>query len=200
MNQEINNYISKRYNRWLDYSVYHCDKAGIIDQATDVLNEVLLSLLKKDEVWLLEKIRSKKSQYTEFDFYVLRSIKLNIFSPTSPYQSKYKPIQADANIDVRRLEIEDNCDETTDRSDYVLSRMHEIREVIEQMGFSDKAMEIFEFRFFQGGVFKKQPEVLTDDDKEILFWEGEENTKELYAIYASVMNAIRKKIRGELIF
>ena len=36
----VNNYITKRYERWLDYSLYHCGLASIPDEATDVLNEV----------------------------------------------------------------------------------------------------------------------------------------------------------------
>lgn len=43
----VNNYITKRYERWLDYSLYHCGLAGIPDEATDVLNEVICSLLQK---------------------------------------------------------------------------------------------------------------------------------------------------------
>lgn len=45
--EAVNNYITKRYERWLDYSLYHCGLAGISDEATDVLNEVICSLLQK---------------------------------------------------------------------------------------------------------------------------------------------------------
>ena len=37
----VEKYIGRRYERWLDYAVYHCGLAGIPDEANDVLNEVL---------------------------------------------------------------------------------------------------------------------------------------------------------------
>lgn len=43
----VEKYIGRRYERWLDYAVYHCGLAGIPDEANDVLNEVLCSLLQR---------------------------------------------------------------------------------------------------------------------------------------------------------
>ena len=183
---EINNYITKRYDRWLDYARYHCTLHGILNEAEDILNEVILSLLQKSDKKLDSLISSKQGQYTELDFYVLRMIKLNVSSPTSPYQSKYKQIPVDSNIDFSLLEIENNSIEEPDRSAYILDRMHEIRDIIEKMGFSEKAMAVFEFRFFQDGVFKE--------------WDGDMNIKELYDLYSKIIDVIRRKIRGELIF
>ena len=85
---EINNYISKRYDRWLDYAIYHCNRNGMADEAVDVLNEVLLSLLQKSDTMLRQLLSAKKKDYTDLDFFVLKMIKLNITSSTSPYQSK----------------------------------------------------------------------------------------------------------------
>jgi len=183
---QINNYITKRYERWLDYARYHCGLCGIADESEDVLNEVILSLLQKNSEYLMKLLESKSGQYTELDYYVLRMIKLNASSPTSPYQSKYKPIPADANIDYSMLDIEDNVDDDPDRSGYVLDKMHKIRETIEELGFSEKAMAVFEFRFFQDGAFKE--------------WDGDESIKELYDLYSRIINVVRKKIKGELIF
>ena len=70
MTSEINNYISKRYERWLDYSEYHCTHAGIADEALDVLNEVLCSLLQKNEKFLLSLLHKKSGQFTDLDYYV----------------------------------------------------------------------------------------------------------------------------------
>ena len=42
----INSYITVRYDRWLDYSQYHCSLACMPDEALDVLNEVLAMLLE----------------------------------------------------------------------------------------------------------------------------------------------------------
>ena len=46
----VNNYITKRYERWLDYSLYHCGLASIPDEATDVLNEVMFAPSKEKQV------------------------------------------------------------------------------------------------------------------------------------------------------
>lgn len=91
-------YIEKRYERWADYSTYHCTKAGIAGESVDILNEVILALLQKEDCKLEMLMNAKKGQYTELDFFVLRMIKLNVYSPTSPYQSRYKPIPS-VNID-----------------------------------------------------------------------------------------------------
>lgn len=186
ISKEIDKYISKRYRYWLDYARYHCGLCGISDESEDVLNEVILSLLNKSEAKLELLFASKKGQYTELDFYVLRMIKLNASSPTSPYQSKYKSIPVDANVDYSTLEIEDFCDGETDRSGYILDRMHEIRNMIEELGFSEKAMAIFEFRFFQDGAFKD--------------WDGDESIKELYDQYSKIMRVVKMKRNGELFF
>jgi len=183
---EINKYITKRYHRWLDYARYHCTQCGIADEAEDVLNEVCLSLLKKSEKCLEKLMSAKSGQYTELDYYVLRMIKLNASSPTSPYKSKYKAMPVDLNVDFRVLEIEDCSDEEPDRSAYILERMHEIRGTIEEMGFSERAMSVFEFRFFQDGVFKE--------------WDGDDNIKELYDLYSQIINVLKKKINNEILF
>ncbi len=185
-NKEINIYVTKRYERWLDYAKYHCGLAGIVDESEDVLNEVILSLLQKTDEKLTELFSAKSGQYTELDYYVLRMIKLNASSPTSPYQCKYKAIPVDKNIEFTQLEIADYGDDETDRSGYILDRMHEIREMIEELGFSEEAMAIFEFRFFQDGEFKD--------------WDGDMAIKKLYDMYSKIVHVIKKKRNGELIF
>ena len=100
----VNNYITKRYERWLDYSLYHCGLAGIPDEATDVLNEVICSLLQKKNRLLDKLLETRKNGYTELDFFVLKMIKLNASSPTSQYRSRYKPLPADDNVDYTRLD------------------------------------------------------------------------------------------------
>lgn len=186
MNTEIEKYITKRYDRWLDYSKYHCEQAGLIGEESDVLNEVLLSLVQKDEAYLLDLLERKKDQYCELDFYVLRMIKFNATSDTAPYRAKYKPAPADENVDWTALDIIDECEEHNDNSGYIYQRMNDLRAMIDSMYFSPHAMAIFEFKFFQDGEFKE--------------WQGEESLKELYATYSAIRKIIKKKYNGELIF
>lgn len=182
---EINNYIAKRYARWLDYAIYHCGLVGIPDEANDVLNEVLCSLLAKNKKYLLGMLHSKKNGYTELDFFVLKMIKLNVTSPTSPYQSKYKRIPTDENTDYAQLDVEDISDENEDRSGDILCKMHQVREAFEELDLSPLARCVFKYRFFDGGNFSE--------------WEGEETQKQLYEIYNKVLYTIKNKLKGELL-
>lgn len=182
MDTEIREYISNSYDRFLEYSKYHCTRVGIVDQSNDVLNEVMISLLEKDS-WKLERLyNTKKGQYRELDFFILRMIKLNIYSPTSPYQNKYKPIPANTDIDYRKLNIIDSEEEEIDRPAEILAQFNLVREIFDQLHLSSKAKEIFEHRFFQDCPFSE--------------WRGTEGKKELYEIYNGVVRLIKKKISG----
>ena len=182
----VNNYIAKRYDRWLDYASYHCGLVGISDEAHDVLNEVLCSLLQKSDRLLEKLLSTKKNGYTELDFFVLRMIKLNVTSPTSPYQSKYKRIPADDNADYSRMDIEDVPDNEIDTPGITLERMHQVREVFESLDLSPLAKRVFEFHFFQDNNFSE--------------WVGPESQKQLYEMYNGVQELIKKKVKGEFIF
>ena len=182
----VNNYIAKRYDRWLDYASYHCGLVGISDEAHDVLNEVLCSLLQKSDRLLEKLLSTKKNGYTELDFFVLRMIKLNVTSPTSPYQSKYKQIPADDNADYSRMDIEDVPDNAIDTPGITLERMHQVREVFESLDLSPLAKRVFEFHFFQDNNFSE--------------WVGPESQKQLYEMYNGVQELIKFKIKGESLF
>ena len=186
ISQKIERYITKRYDRWLDYAVYHCTHAGIADEAIDVLNEVLLSLVRKENAELERLFDAKKNGYTELDFFVLRMIKLNATSDTSPYRSKYKPMPIDANVDYNRLDIEDTSEEAIDGSSIIVERFHLVRETLNELDLSPKAKRIFEFKFFEDGNFSE--------------WEGVETLKQLYEVYNGVLELIKKKIKGDCLF
>lgn len=183
----INDYIKKRYDRWLDYAKYHCLLTGISDEATDVLNEVLCMLLEKPQKFLLHLLNSPHDKYTELDFYVLKMIKLNVTSPTSPYQHKYKPIPKDDDVDWQHLNISNETEEEEeDKISYVCSRMQEIRNILKELNFSEKAVRIFTWKFFAGESFAD--------------WPGPESKKELYRIYKDVFQSILGHRKGLLLF
>jgi len=187
MNQEINNYISVRYERWLDYSKYNCTKKGIDGESIDILDEVIISLLSKDESNLLRMLRtpSKCGRFMELDIFVLRMIRLNIYSPTSPYQSKYKPIPR-ANKDLRRLNIADVEQDQSDRTETILEQFKLVRKTLDELNISSNARAIFDFKFTNGLSFNE--------------WPGHEDIKKLYATYKKVENLIKDKIAGKTIF
>lgn len=183
---KVEKYISKRYERWLDYASYHCEQAGMPEEACDVLNEVLCSLLQKDNSKLEQLLSIKKNGYTELDFFVLKMIKLNVTSDTSPYRSKYKPMPVDDNVDYSCLEIEDVQEEVVDKNELLLQRFHQVREVLEDMDLTPFAKKVFEYRFFEDSNFSE--------------WSGTESLKQLYETYNKVQELIRKKINGNSLF
>lgn len=177
--ETVRNYANKRYFRWLDYSKYHCTLAGIIDEANDVLNETLASLFSKDGNFLIRLYRTKKSQYSELDFYVLRMIKLNSYSPTSPYKSKYKqPVKIDYDADFSRLEIEDEPDHEPDRAGETLRQYRLVKYIADGLDLTDKERQIFEFYFIHGMVYSQ--------------WPGPERSKMLYETFNMVTSVIHE--------
>lgn len=183
MNPEINTYIELRYPRWLDYACYHCVHAKMNNEATDVLNEVIISLLEKDEIKVLKMLNSHKGKYRELDFFVLRMIKLNVYSPTSPYQSKYKQAKTVTEIKLHRLNIPEVEIEDEDRPGRILEQFNQVREIYNNLNLSDKAKKIFMHRFFMGLPFSQ--------------WDGPETKKELYETYNKIVELIKAKLNGK---
>lgn len=186
--KELREYIRKRYDRWLDYSTYHCTCAGIDGEGVDVLNEVLCDLLQKPQEQLSSLLNKKSGQYRELDYFVLRMIKLNATSPTSPYRYRYKGLPVNADVDYQRLSIEDETfdEDEEDRIDVILDQMHQVRDALDELDISEEARKIFEWRFFHHNSFSE--------------WEGPEEDKFLYETYKKVITLIKSHIRGETLF
>lgn len=185
MSDLVNKYISDRYNRWLDYSSYHCSMAGLPDEAFDVLNEVLCSLLQKDESILLKLLGKKDGSYTELDYFVLRMIKLNATSATSPYRQKYASTPKDCNIDVCMIDVADSEYEEHDYAAEIFEKVSRVRDVVERLNLSDKHKRIFEFRFFLHENFKS--------------WDGPDTISELYKEYNKVLKLVKDAINGSVL-
>lgn len=184
-NSKINNYVARRYNQWLDYARYHCRKAGRSDEAEDVLNEVLLSVLCKEESKLSGMIDRKSGEYTEFDWFVLRSLRTNICCPTSPYRQKADRISIDRSVLVERLEIADVSSEEEDQPGEILEQMNQVRSALNTLQLDQRVKQIFHFRFFAGESFKN--------------WTGKENLKKLYGTYNEVLEMVRQRVNGRLL-
>lgn len=183
--ESLNKYIGKRYERWLDYSRFHCCQAGIGGEEIDVLNEVLAMLLEKPEEETERMLGSKQGRYTELDFYILQMIKLNATSDTSPYRHKYKAIPVDDNVDWRRLNVIDEPDDEYDKATYICDKTKVIRDILEDLHLSDRAKRIFSWKFFAGESFAD--------------WPGPESKKELYNVYKKTFRAIVEKNEGNLL-
>lgn len=175
----INKYIEIRYEKWLDYSKYHCEKADMTDEAVDILNEVLIMILQKDDSLLHQLYKKQKKEYRELDYYILRTIKLNIQSPTSPYRWKYKRTLIDENADVRNFDMTDDeyIESDIDKVDY-------IRKVFGQLSLTVFERDIF-YHFF---YFNETAST----------WNGKESKGKLYSTYKIIRNSIRKIIDIEV--
>lgn len=184
--EALNKYIGRRYERWLDYSRYHCSHAGMSGEEIDVLNEVLAMLLEKPEGEMDRMLGSRQGKYTELDFYVLQMIKLNATSDTSPYRHRYKAIPVDDSVDWRRLNTIDEPDAGYDRAGYIREKTQAVRDMLDDLHLSDRAIRIFSWKFFAGESFAD--------------WPGPESRKELYEVYKKTLKALMDKKDGRLFF
>ena len=184
---DVRKYINKRYPRWLDYSEYQCSRAGIDGEGVDVLNEVMCDLLQKPEKLLTSLFERKSKGYTELDYFVLRMIKLNATSLTSPYRYRYRQLPTNENVDYTTIDIEDVFnDDEEDTAGYILDKTRKVREILEELDLSDLALKVFNHRFFMGEPFTG--------------WDGPESRKELYDIYSGVVELIKQHLKGGSLF
>lgn len=185
--KQIENYITKRYSRWLDYAEYHCTLQKLDDQANDVLDEVLLMLLKKPEKDLLALYEKKKEmkgiEYTELDFYILRMLKLNITSPTAPYRHKTRSTIIDNNADISSMEVIDEVDCSRDRSGKAVEQMRLVRETLEELPITPREKEVFEWNFFHGNPLSE--------------WTGPESSSDLYETNNWIRLMLKRELTGE---
>jgi len=174
-NAEINNYIKKRYPRWLDYAEYHTSQAGLKGESVDVLNEVLLSLLNKDEECILNMLHSKKGKYCELDFFILRMIKMNSTSVTAPYLAKNKPIPVDRNVDLMNLDLEDVKEQEIDKSQEFLDNYQTVCKIVDRLDLTKPEKQAFNSLFVM-------PESMSDYDNR--------TKKVFYTYYASIRTVV----------
>ncbi len=153
----IDSYIIKCYNRWLDYARYHASLARIADQAEDILNTVLTSVLEKPQEKIESLLNKKSGQYTELDFYILRMIKLNAHSKTSPYRHKTKDVPHDDNTSPWDLEIVDQAHDDMDPELGKLQRYQKAREILEELDIKEYEKQIFSWKFFEDNPLTKWP-------------------------------------------
>lgn len=183
---DLNNYIEKRYDRWLDYAKYHCQLKRMGGEEYDVLNEVLVSLLQKSHDKLVKLMNTPRDGYSELDWFVLAMINRNITSPSSPWQQKRACRNIDRNIDYSKIRKTDLEEEEEDRAQMILNKMRRVREVLGKLNISKKAEKIFAFKFFDGEPFSA--------------WEGKEDEAYLYKTYNRVEEIIKEELKGGLLF
>ncbi|MCC8172571.1 MAG: hypothetical protein LIP00_12495 [Parabacteroides sp.] len=180
----VNKYIGRQYARWLEYASYQCALTGMAGEAADVLNEVLLMLLEKPIRWVQQLLDTPHESYTELDFYVLKMIRYNTSSVTSPYQHQYHSCPVYETVNLSQLELADEKEEEVDRANEILEQFRLVRATFEEMKLSAFARKVFEYRFILG--------------ESLASWPGRENMECLYKTYNRVSNRIKRKLFGDL--
>lgn len=172
-------YVGKRYDRFLEYSTFHCSRAGIPDEAIDLLHEVIIQLSKKDEDYLLRLCRtpSKCGRYKELDVLILRMIEINAHSLQAPYRWKAMNAKIDTNVDIQRLKIIEEQLVEVDKSEVLLKEFRLVNWVFRGLELNDLERAVFEYRFINN-------ELLSE-------WSGSEAQGKLYKVYNSVVNVIQ---------
>lgn len=183
-NQLIKEYINRRYDRFMDYSLYHCTHQNMADEAMDVLNTVFEDILKKGEDYLFDLFSKKKNGYTELDYLILSTIKTYASSPTAPYRWRNKvKLPIDANADYQRIETVDKSDTDIDRAGQITFEMDITRWIFERLALDDLEVCVFNWKFFEG-------EPLTD-------WPVLNERKNLYAAYTTVERTIYEILKSQ---
>lgn len=178
----VNKYIGRQYARWLDYASYRCARTGMEGEGADVLNEVLLMLLEKPFSWVERLLNTPARGYTALDLYVLKMIRHNTSSATSPYRCQYHGYPAYERVNPYRIELADEVEEEPDRAAEILEQFRLIRATFEEMKLSAFARKVFEYRFILGEPFAS--------------WPGAEKKRCLYQTYARVRKRIRERLCG----
>lgn len=194
-NQTINKYISEAYDRLLDFSRYHSEQQRLYGLEYDLLNCVLTNILsraEKQEAYnqkLVDMLAIKKDKWTELDFYILRTIKFNAQSDTAPFKRQYglyKPVGTFADVDFQRLDVIDDRDENIEKEKDLQEKERRFKDACDVYGLSDKARDIFRWKFIEGNSLSEYP--------------YEEDRKTLYAIYNGVLQLVKDKLEGRLLF
>ena len=206
---EVRNYISRRYPRYLEYSTYHASLAGLHDQGSDVLHEVILSVLLKEESKIIGLYNKKGNKgLRDLDFYVLKMVKLNCHSLTSPYRWKHRGPKIDANTTSESLDEENEENEFTslstsddenfepfinlgnaepveeepdeDPAELITTKFQIIRDILLGLDITERERQVFKWKFFLDCSWRE--------------WPTKENPRHLQAIFRNVKNLIIQEV------
>jgi len=154
---DLDKHVAHMYPFWLDRAKHDCQESGLKGHEEDLLNEVILDIYttKLDKALCMlpkmaattaknDKIRTYLKRngladdiLCEFDFYVLRAIKLNATSPRAPYRWNIMKhsTKKDENIDIIQLDrIESEYDSFKDeQQNKQLEQFNMVREASEEI-------------------------------------------------------------------
>ncbi|WP_159523763.1 hypothetical protein [Sunxiuqinia indica] len=162
---EIKKYIAFRYPNWLDYARHMSRVHRFESWAEDLLNDVILDLLRKPEdklMYMLGNTTKKivnNAPTTELDKFVLKMIQLNACSQVAPFRKNtlgQKVIARHRNkVDVQRSVELNGYDAATEeynaeraqRIDHMHAR--NIR-LMKEAGYTADAIQLYEHHYIKG--------------------------------------------------
>jgi len=162
---DIRSYIAFRYNNWLDYARQMAKLHKFEGWEMDLLNEVIVDLLKKPED-KLEKMLSRKTKKmvnsqptTELDKFVLKMLQVNASSVFAPFRKNIlgqKVISCKRNKATTAHMVElngyDGYDEGFDPElGRRMDRMHmQNIKIMQQHGYTTEAIELYKEHYIKG--------------------------------------------------
>lgn len=174
----LNEYITKHYNEWLNYSTSICHKAKSNLDPREALNDALSRILEQNKINLHELLAIRPGHKTRLDYLVMRIIRINIISPRSRIrytngQHCTRPMGDDLS-----KYVTSDLDENSPSIDDQLTLIHNI---LAELQTSQRNKEIFTWRFFEGKPFTQ--------------WPGNTPVRQLRRIYNRIFNEISVIIR-----
>jgi hypothetical protein len=190
--EEVKQYMNGRYSHWLDYAKYHCARAGIADEAYDVLNEVLCAYLSYPHDRLTELCNERKDGLRRLDWSILSAIGTSVWKATSGYQCRYHrekyiakyhglPITFESDEHLSGMEDSDESSARQKKEDDMYRRFDSF---CKKLNIDRLSRRIFRFRFFEHRKW-------TD-------WEGKESRYILTKLYTRTREAVFREIGIDL--
>lgn len=173
--EKLDGYISKAYDRWVDYAKCHVRISKLQIAPEEVVNDVLCVLLERDAEKMERLMNISGNGGTELDFFVMRVIKINIYSPRSHVRYRRGPYFS-ASLDSQAHVMEPDNDP---------NEVHNlVGQILFEMKLSAREREIFAWKFFDGIPLSK--------------WPGVESRGELYDIYNRIRKEVFVRVRKKL--
>lgn len=180
----LNNYVEKNYQKWLDYANFYADKNGLTGMGEEILQFVFdVVLVDMDRQRVLKLLNSKYGNYNELHTYILGMIKISAYSPRSDFRRKViNGSHIDYNVDFRKLKIPDEefNPDIPDRSEEIFSQFQWVRNELETLEVSTLHKDVFRFKFFCGNPLSE--------------WPGPEPKEKIYKIYNQVRDLLKERV------
>lgn len=175
MNPDLNTFITTHYPQWVEYAAYHVRQSRLPIDPTEVVNDVLCTLLERDTAKLKRLMNARNKDGTELDFFVMRIIKISIHSPRSPFRYQRGQHCTDRLEDsIRTIPV---LAPEFDQED----AYQQVKRVLDGLQLSELSKRIFVWRLFEGRPFAE--------------WPGAESQKFLYDTFNRILLIISAKIR-----